>query len=198
MEIIFDLGGVVISWEPTKLIASIFNGTTLRETILNEVFLHHDWRELDRGTLDYQTVLERSIKRTGVEPAQMQRLFDSVPPILVPMQATVDLLYKLKSKGFNLYCLSNINFPILERIKPLYTFWEVFTGCVFSCDVKMIKPEPGIYRYVLETYHLQAQECLFIDDLAVNTEAAAQFGIHTIQFKNAQDCEQQIHQITGC
>jgi HAD superfamily hydrolase (TIGR01509 family) len=68
----------------------------------------------------------------------------------------------------------------------------VFEGAVISCRVHLIKPEPAIYTYLLEQHGLTGTETLLIDDLAANLDAAAPFGIRTIQFESPAQCEDRL------
>jgi HAD superfamily hydrolase (TIGR01509 family) len=68
---------------------------------------------------------------------------------------------------------------------------------VISCRVRLIKPEPAIYAYLLAQYGLEASHTVLIDDTVVNLEAAAQLGIRTIQFENPRQCAREL-QALGC
>ena len=83
----------------------------------------------------------------------------------------------------------------IEHIERIYSFWDVFDGGVISCHLHLIKPEPAIYTYLLETYRLDRDETLFIDDTEINLTAAAQLGIQTIHFEHPAQCEAQLKAI---
>jgi len=85
----------------------------------------------------------------------------------------------------------------MEHLEHVYPFWEVFAGRVISCRVHSCKPDPAIYAYLLEQYGLEGPQTVFIDDTKVNLEAAAQCGLHTIQFKNPAQCERELRAL-GC
>jgi putative hydrolase of the HAD superfamily len=192
MNLIFDLGGVVVRWEPEAIIAGVFQDQKLRARVREGVFEHADWLELDRGTLGREDAIRRAAQRTGIEAAELTRLLIAVPPSLVPIPQTVELLYRLKARGYPLYCLSNMHVASIEHLEREQKFFEVFTGRVISCRLNLCKPEPGIYRHALETYGLRAEETVFIDDVEVNVAAAATLGIRTIQFRDAAQCEREL------
>jgi putative hydrolase of the HAD superfamily len=85
----------------------------------------------------------------------------------------------------------------IAHLEQAYTFWDVFTGVVISCRLHLCKPEPAIYRYLLETYGLEGAHTVFIDDTEANLAAAAQFGMRTIKFENPAQCERLLH-VLGC
>jgi putative hydrolase of the HAD superfamily len=83
----------------------------------------------------------------------------------------------------------------IEHLESVYKFWDLFTGKVISCRIHLIKPEAAIYRHLLQEYALTAEETIFIDDMAVNLEAANQFGIRTIKFESPEQCEDRLREL---
>jgi putative hydrolase of the HAD superfamily len=141
--------------------------------------------------------VRRGAQRTGLSEAEVAAVLQQVPPSLVAIPGTVDLLYRLKAEGHTLFCLSNMHVASIAHLEQAYTFWDVFTGIVISCRLQVCKPEPAMYAYLLETYGLEGAHTVFIDDTAANLAAAAQFGMHTIQFESPAQCERQLH-VLGC
>ena len=156
------------------------------------VFEHADWLELDRGTLGREQAIERAAKRSGIAAEDIKRLLHAVPPSLVVFPDTVELLYRLKEKGYPLYCLSNMHFASIEYLEREHTFWDVFQGRVISCRLQLCKPEAAIYEHLLREFGLKAEQTLFIDDVQKNLDAAAKHGIHTLRFENAAQCERDL------
>ena len=190
MNLVFDLGGVVVRWDPDAIVAA---DPQVRAKVRADVFGHADWLELDRGTLAREQAVARAAQRTGLAEGEIERLLRRVPPSLVAFPETVDLLYRLKRRGHSLYCLSNMHFASIEYLEQTYGFWEVFSGAVISCRLKLCKPEPGIYAHLLERYALDAAETLFIDDVQANLDAAGRLGIRTLKFEGAAQCEHELH-----
>jgi putative hydrolase of the HAD superfamily len=192
MNLVFDLGGVVVRWDPDAIIAGVFADSETRAKVRAGVFGHADWLALDRGTLPREQAIARAAKRTGLAESEIEKLLLQVPPSLVAFPDTVDLLYRLNAKGHPLYCLSNMHFASIEHLEQAYTFWEVFSGAVISCRLQLCKPEPAIYAHLLKTYGLEARETLFIDDVDKNLHAATALGIRTLRFENAAQCEREL------
>jgi putative hydrolase of the HAD superfamily len=197
MNIVFDLGGVVVTWEPEVIIAKVFADPVVQAVVRSEIIGHADWLALDRGTLPRQDAIVRAAQRTGLSVADVAALLRQVPPALVAIPETVELLYRLKAQGHTLFCLSNMHVASIEHLEQAYTFWEVFAGAVISCRLHLCKPEPAIYAYLLETYGLNGANTVFVDDTDVNLTAAAQFGMHTIKFETPAQCARQL-QALGC
>jgi putative hydrolase of the HAD superfamily len=197
LNIIFDLGGVIFTWEPEAIIAKVFADPVVQAKVRADLFGHADWLALDRGTLDRQEAIVRAAERTGLSVLDLTNLMQQVPPALVAIPGTVDLLYRLKAQGHKLYCLSNMHIASIEHLEHTYAFWDVFEGAVISCRLHVIKPEPAIYAHLLETYGLDGADTVFIDDTEINLEAAAQLGIQTIKFESPTQCEGRLKAL-GC
>lgn len=197
MNIVFDLGRVIVSWEPAVLIAEVFPDPAVRETVHSSIVEHADWLALDRGTLSRGDAIARAAKRTGLSKSDVAGFLQRVPPALVAIPEMVELLYRLKAKGHQLFCLSNMHIASIEHLEKVYRFWEVFEGIVISSRIHLIKPEPAIYAYLLEQYALNSTETVFIDDAEVNLAPATKFGIHTVKFENPGQCEHRLKRL-GC
>ena len=189
MHIVFDLGGVVVRWEPETILRQVFADVSTRAQARDGILNHPDWVELDRGTLPSNDAILRATARTGLSEAQVQAFLQHVPPSLVAIPETVSLLYQLKQQGHTLFCLSNMHVASIEHLEATYDFWHVFTGVAISCRLQLCKPEPAIYQHLLSTYQLDGPSTVFIDDTQVNLTAAARLGMQTIKFENAAQCE---------
>ncbi|HKS05056.1 MAG TPA: HAD family phosphatase [Gemmatimonadaceae bacterium] len=189
MNIIFDLGGVVVRWEPDAIIANVFDDPAVRAVVRQDVIGHQDWLDLDRGTISYEAAIERAAKRTRLPEPEIARFLDRVPPLLTPIPETVSLMRRVKARGHAVYCLSNMPTRSIEYLERTHDFWDVFTGKVISSRVKLCKPDPAIYAHLLKTFSLSPAETAFIDDVRANLDAAEQFGIAVIQFASPGQCE---------
>lgn len=197
MNIIFDLGGVVLTWNPRAIIAEAFADKASQGLVWSEVFGHRDWVELDRGTLPVEAAIAGAASRTGLPEEDLASMFRRVPQGLVPVPRMVALLHRLRARGHSLYCLSNLHTASLAHLKASHTFLELFDGAVFSCLVHLCKPEPAIYAHMIDVFGLNGSAALFIDDLEANLEAAKPFGLRTIRFETQMQCERELEAI-GC
>jgi len=192
VNIIFDLGGVILTWDPDAIIHKFFSEPSLCRRIRSEVFEHPDWLELDRGTLDPGEAMKGFSARTGLNISKIERLMNIVPESLTPIPGSLDLIQQFKARGHELFCLSNMHQASFSFLEEEYTFWNIFSGIVISAHVKMIKPDPAIYLHLLDKYRLAPGDTIFIDDMPVNLEAADRLGIQTLLFKNPEDCGQRL------
>ena len=191
-SVIFDLGGVLLRWDPAAIVASVFPDPAIQSTVRAAVFDHPDWLELDRGVLGEEEAVERFVARSGQTPGAIRALLDQVPAALSPLEDTVALLTELSAAGVPLYCLSNMHARQTGFLTRRYAFFAHFRDVIFSCEIKMIKPEPEIYPYAAARFGLAPSSCLFIDDAPDNVKAAKQAGWHAIRFRNAAQCRREL------
>jgi putative hydrolase of the HAD superfamily len=189
MNLIFDLGGVVVEWNPQAICAQAFDDPALRQVALKHILQHPDWLALDRGSLARGDAIRRAASRTAWSPSAVDRFFDAVLASLRLKEDTVALMQRFHAAGHSLYCLSNMPHHALAYLEQTYTFWELFKARVISCQVGMCKPEPDIYAHLLQHCGIEAANSVFIDDMQVNVDAAAAFGIHPLRFDNAAQCD---------
>ena len=197
LNIVFDLAGVVVTYDQAALIANVFTDPAVHARVRAEIIGHADWLALDRGTLSQHDAIVCAAQRTSVSAADITQFLEQMSAAWVLIPGTVDLLSRVHAKGHSLFCMSNMQAASMAYLEQTYAFWEVFAAKIISCQVQLLKPEPAIYAYLLENYGLEGSQTVFIDDTAVNLEAAARFGIQTIKFENPGQCERQL-QALGC
>jgi len=188
MNVVFDLGGVVVAYDRAALLAELYTDPATHAAVSAGIEEHLDWTEMDRGTLAEREAIARAAQRAGVSAAELARFMERMAMAWTPIPQTVDLLYRLRANGHALFCLSNMHPASAAFLERAFMFWDVFTGTLISCRVGLCKPEPAIYAHLLERYALAASETVFIDDLDVNLAAAAPFGIKTIRFEDPPQC----------
>src|SRR5262245_17199225 len=197
MNIIFDLGGVIFSWNPAQIIQKVFTLPDEQRVIRTKIFEHPDWLDLDRGTLDRAQAIQQAITRTGFPPNRIEDLFQQIPYALVPILETLEIVQQIKQAGHKCFVLSNMHVASIEHLENEYPIWDLFDGRVISCYIHLLKPEPGIYQFILDKYNLLPEQTVFIDDIEVNTQAAAQLGLTTIQFLSPAQCWEALQHL-GC
>jgi putative hydrolase of the HAD superfamily len=196
-NVIFDLGGVVVDWNPDHIVSRVQPLPELRAALKAALFGHADWRLFDRGTLSEAELIGRLQARIGATRPEVEAIFDAVRNSLVEKPQTLQLIRALQQRGTPLYCLSNMPASIYQHLRQRHSFWDAFSGIVISGEVKMMKPEPEVFLHLLATYRLRAAETVFIDDLPANIESARQLGLQAICFKDAAQCRRELEQILG-
>ncbi|MBD0777677.1 HAD family phosphatase [Maribacter sp. ANRC-HE7] len=193
--IIFDLGGVLIDWNPKYLYRTVFDGDEEKvDWFLNTICtyswnMEHDaGRPLKEGT-------EQLIKAFPEYESWIRLYYDEWPKMLGgPISGTVDILKRLKQKEtFNLLALtnwSNETFPIAQK---RFDFLNDFEGIVVSGDEKTRKPFKKIYEITLDRYQVTPEKAVFIDDNIDNIEAANEMGIKGILFKDPGQLQKELN-----
>jgi 2-haloacid dehalogenase len=182
--IIFDLGGVLLDWNPHRLYAPYFNSSTEIDRFLREINFPEWNLQQDAGRPFAEGVAALSQEfphYAHLIRAYHERWEDSVPGAI---DGTVDILKRIKRDGVPLYALTNFSaetFPIMRR---RFDFLQLFEYILVSGEVGLVKPDPAIYRLMLEKIGRPARECLFIDDSAKNVAAAKEMGFDTIHFQS--------------
>jgi putative hydrolase of the HAD superfamily len=192
-NIIFDIGNVLLQFKPLDYLKMVFNDDKIETLVYKEVFQSKEWIHLDRGTLTQDEAVKAISQRNPNYEVHIKKCMDNWIDILTPIEGTVQMVKELKQKGFKLYLLSNFHSLAFENIYSKYDFFRYFDGGVISYKENLIKPETEIYNRLLDTYDLNAKECLFIDDTLANTEAADRLGMNTIHFNNYETLEDDLH-----
>jgi putative hydrolase of the HAD superfamily len=196
-NVIFDLGGVVLEWNPDHIVARVQPVPELQASLKAALFGHADWRLFDRGAITEPELIERLQLRLGATRQEVEVILDAVRHSLVEKPETLQLIRALQAQGTPLYCLSNMPGSIYTHLRQRHDFWDAFSGIVISGEVQMMKPEPEVFRHLLATFDLRPEESVFIDDLPANIESARKVGLHTVWFKDAAQCRRELDQILG-
>jgi HAD superfamily hydrolase (TIGR01509 family) len=191
-NVVFDVGGVLLEWNPPEFIAKLHPDAATQALIREQIFEHPDWHEFDRGAIDHAMALDVFGKRAGLSQAQMRELLLTANASLRPIPGTVRLLDDLAAAGVPLYLLSNMPVSTYEYLIEKHTFFRHFKHLVISGAILMIKPQPAIYRHLVERTGIGPGESVFIDDLLKNVVAARECGLHAIQFRGADACRAEL------
>ena len=194
-NVIFDLGGVLLDWNPDKIASRFESEPEPRQRLKEALFCHADWQLFDRGTFSEAVLIERVRTRTGRHTAEISAIIDAVRESLDEKPDTVKLLRALHQRGTDLFCLSNMPMSIYDHLRRRHVFWDAFRGIVISGEVRMMKPEPEVFAHLLEKYELRPEETVFVDDLSANVDAARRVGLHGILFKDAAQCRSELDQL---
>jgi HAD superfamily hydrolase (TIGR01509 family) len=196
--LIFDFGGVVFQWNPVRLLAKVLPeraNTPEAATRWKDRFFQGytgDWGAFDTGLIDAAETQRRIAARTGLDPAEVQAVMDAVPDALAPNPATVALLRRLRVAGYRLFFLSNMPAPYAAHLSRTHDFLRGFEDGIYSSDVRLIKPDPAIFRLALQRFDLPARQTLFIDDHLGNVEAANRLGLPALLFTDAGGLERDL------
>lgn len=188
-NIVFDLGGVVVGYDPKEFLIRCFYNKKTEEYIYNLVFGSDLWRRLDQGLVSREEADEIFLKQARKDGYlfEVQAALDDWKSMLQPKQDTIALIKTLRKNGYRTYYLSNLPIDLAEEFEKNSRFQRLFDGGVVSSREKLLKPDTAIYTLLLERYSLIAGETIFCDDNRENAAAAAQAGILGVQYLGAKN-----------
>jgi 2-haloacid dehalogenase len=184
--VVFDLGGVLLQWDPRHLYRKLFADERAMEAFLAEVCTV-EWNERqDAGRAFADAVADlmpqHEDKRELIE-AFGRRFGEMIPG---PIDGTVAILGELGRRGTPLYALTNWSSETFPPQRARFPFLASFDGIVVSGDEGVIKPDPRIFGILLDRYRIDAREAVFIDDNPANARAATALGLHGIHFRSPE------------
>ena len=189
MNIIFDLGNVLIEWNKEKILSKICKND-LEYNLFNKfVFQSNLWIDLDNGKISLEFLENQLIDEMGHQyQDQIHELVWNWFNYVDLYDEVYELIKQLKKKNFQIYVLSNTSsiFHILLD-SVLSKVSSVLDCYVISCEVKMMKPQKEIYLSLVNKYQLDIKDCIFLDDLEENVEAARTLGIKAFQIKERKE-----------
>jgi len=191
--VVFDLGGVLIDWNPRHLYRRLFDGDdAAMERFLTEVCAQA-WNERQDAGRPFAEGVAELVARFP-DLAELIAAYDQQWEDMLagPISGSVAILAGLRRRGIPLYALTNFSaekFPIARR---RFDFLAWFDGIVVSGEIGLIKPDPGIFRHLTATFGLQPETTLFIDDSVHNVAGAAALGFAAVQFLGPAQLEAEL------
>ena len=183
--IIFDLGGVLIDWNPEYVFRKVFQDEAEMRYFLSEV-CSPDWNEQQDAGRSLAEATETLAKQFPKYEPEIRAYYGRWEEMLGgPIQDTVELLKQIhQDQVFRLYALTNWSAETFPIAWERYDFLQLFEGILVSGKEKLKKPDPKIYELILDRYQITPSKSLFIDDNARNVEAARGIGINAVHFQS--------------
>lgn len=191
--IIFDLGGVLIDWNPSYVFDKMFSDEQQKKHFFENICTH-EWNEKQDAGRPLKEATEELVHKHPEWKEYVEAYYGRWEEMLGgPVHETVEIFRQLKETGrYKIYALTNWSaelFPIaLER----YEFLHWFDGRVVSGEEKTRKPFPEFYQLILDRFQLIPEETLFIDDNLRNAEAAEKLGLKTIRFHSPSQLKNEL------
>ena len=186
MNIVFDIGNVLLHWDPRVLYRKIFASETEVEWFLTHV-CNSAWNlEQDRGRSFEEAIAEATARHPDQAQAIAAYHLRWPETLTHVIDGSVGILGELKAQDTPLYAITNWNQDKFRLTKARYGFLHHFRDIVVSGDEKLIKPDPAIYRLLLDRNGLDASDCLFIDDSLKNVAGAQAVGMRAHHFTSPE------------
>ncbi len=194
--IIFDLGNVLIGWQPRELYRKVFATEAEVDYFLNNIATL-EWNEKQDAGRTIAEGTEELVARHPEFEREIRIYYDRwTETITGPIEGTVDILKELHASGqYRLLGLTNWSHELFPWARKTFPFLGLFEEIMVSGEVKLQKPDPAIYRLLHDTYDLNGyHECVFIDDSLRNVKAARAEGLDTIHFQNPDQLRRELIQ----
>ncbi len=194
--VIFDFGGVLLDWNPRHLYRKLFAGDEAAvDAFLTEV-CPPEWNLAQDAGRDFDdavaALMPQHRDQLPLILAWRDRFEEMIPDAL---HDTVAVARELKDRGVPLYALTNWSHETFPGQRRRFDFMDWFAGIVVSGEEKVAKPDPRIFRILLDRYGLRAAEAVFIDDNPHNAQAASALGLHGVHFRSAAELRRELREL---
>ena len=189
MDILLDMGNVLLEWNKDKILQGI-SDTKKDYLILDKsIFQSGLWERLDLGTMSREELVLKVVSMIGrTYQKKVEEVIWNWPNYIEIFTEVFPVLSEVKKKGHRIFVLSNTSkvfYDLLEeQLSPIK---ELLDGFVLSCDIKAIKPDLAMFEEILDKYQLDPTNCVFLDDIEDNTIAAQKLGIKSYQVMKRSD-----------
>jgi len=181
--VIFDLGGVLIDWDPRHLYRKLFPGDEAAMEDFLATVCTHEWNRCQDAGRSFAEGA-RFLKAEHPDKAELIDAygirFDEM--IAGPIGGSIAILAELRDRGAPLFGLTNWSAETYPAALQRFEFLRWFKGILVSGEVGLIKPDPRIFRLLIERFGIDPQRAVYVDDVEANIAAAEPFGIHAIHF----------------
>lgn len=177
-NIVFDMGGVLIDFDPIRSVKNHFAPED-RNAVLANIFRSKEWSAMDKGDISVEEALKKMTSRLPERlHAEVRRMVLERETEMPPIAEMYPVVKALKENGYKIYLLSNCPdwFDDFKKSVPAFAF---FDGFIISAYYNEIKPDEKIYKVLFNEFSLKPEECFFIDDMQANIDTANRLGMNT-------------------
>ena len=189
--VIFDIGNVLMRFDYMPYVRALLGDVDVVERVNDAIWRSGYWAELDRGE-PVEKIYPMMIDVAPEYEKEIRRTFDNVGQCMRREEYTIPWIKELKEKGLQVLYLSNYSEYIMQANPEVLDFLTFMDGGVFSCYVRLLKPDPAIYQKLCEECSLDPKECVFIDDHEENVNAAIEFGMQGIHFTSYPEAKKEL------
>ncbi len=195
--VIFDLGGVLIDWNPNYVFDKIFDGDDERKQYFFQNVCTSDWNENQDAGYPIKKATEEKLAEFPAWETEIKAFYGRWEEMLGgAIQPTVDILEKIKNaNSHRLYALTNWSHETFPIALKRFEFLHWFEGIVVSGEEKTRKPFPEFYKILFDRYTVNPENAIFIDDSLRNVEAGRALGLTGIHFHTTEELEMELEKL---
>ena len=191
-NVVFDIGGVLAEYRIMEFLSEKgFDAQQIRR-ILKSSVKSPFWGQFERDEITEEETIQGFASLDPEIADDFRKAFSNVEGMLVSHPASIPLIKALKQNGCRVWYLSNYSRKAYDECGESLAFMPYMDGGIVSFKVKKTKPDPAMFRLFLETFGLQAEDCIFVDDTAENVIAAESLGFHGIVFRGFEDLTEEL------
>jgi len=190
---IFDVGGVLLEWNPRHLYRKLFRGDDAAMEEFLATVCTKEWNERQDAGRTFsdatRELMPRHADKLELILAWCRRFDEMIPG---PIDGVVEVLGELRTRRVPLYAVTNFSAETFPSQLERFEFLSWFGGIIVSGVEGVMKPDPRIFRILLERYDVAPDSAVFIDDVAANAEAATRLGIHGIHYRSPDQLRREL------
>ena len=180
--VIFDIGNVLVDFDRIAYLTDLFHDEETVDRVDYAIFRTGYWDDLDRGE-DTDEIFAKMLQAEPEYKDEITRAFDEVGACIVRCSYAIPWIKLLKSCGMRVLYLSNYSRHTMDSNPEALDFLPYMDGGIFSCDVRINKPDPRIYELLIKKYDLNPETCIYIDDKQTNVDVATNLGMKGMVYK---------------
>lgn len=184
--VVFDLGGVVIDWNPMYLYRKVFDGDETKAANFLANICTLEWNGRQDAGRDLVAATAERVEQFPEWEREIRAYYGRwIEMIGDAIPGTPELMAEIKAAGLHLFALSNWNSETFSRVRYTFKPFQLFEHIVLSGDYGCIKPDRKLFEIALNCYGMEAENLVFVDDSRANVEGAAKVGLPALHFTGA-------------
>ncbi len=195
-HVVFDVGNVLVPWDPAGIEVRALGAERVAAPDFEPPFRGNAiWLSVNRGELTLAEAKRRYIAEHGFTADDMDSLYHALFDSFPIKADTLALMHDLRRAQYRLFAITDNVHEIVAHLKEIHDFWALFETAAVSAEVGVLKPDPRIYRWLLETARIEADECIFLDDVERNVDGAKAVGMEAFVFTDAFNARRDLRSV---
>lgn len=193
--IIFDIGSVLVSWHYKAFLRRLFDDEKTCKVVAKCIFENPNYIDFDAGRYTKEQFLENCVSFAPNYRKEITYAFSRIGECVKQYSFAHSWIDEYKKRGYRVLFLSNYSDYVRGANMKALDFVSKFDGGIWSCDVKMIKPDINIYLKMINDFNLIPEQCLFIDDKISNLRPADKLGIKCVHYNSYPQAKRDVENI---
>lgn len=194
-NIVFDIGNVLTDYRWREFLEDKGFDEAMIDRLAEATVNSSVWCEYDRGVWTEEEIMAGFVRNDPEIDREIHQAFDDFKELVTPRAYAVPWIKELKKKGYRVLYLSNFSRKAEAECAEALNFLPEMDGGILSYRDRLVKPDAAIYELLLSRYGLVAEECVFLDDMPVNVDAAVKLGIHGIRFLSKEQAQEELRRL---